>query len=303
MDELTRQQLVVAFQTLQAIAAGPRSYLTVIGGMVPTLRTRDCDRAPQHEHAGTTDLDLSVRMVLAAGTTAAYYRSLTEALRNHLNLRPHGELVAHAPMWRWVDDPQGRGRKVELLVEVPAGAAPADTVTMHNAGERDGDHELFLLAMPHVELAHRDRRTVQLDLQIDNRVRPDAEFPVAGLGSWLVLKRWTADKRGEAPAAGNGPLGKDYYDVAWLLLCLGVEPVGRELAASPLLEREAEREVLIEALTWLRNQYERPELSGPSLYHDDALRAGADLDETAKRDASAGVVGAIDASGVLRIGG
>lgn len=299
MDALTHAQVVNAFEILQAIGAGPRSHLAIIGGMVPTLRTVDCDRPPATGHAGTTDVDIVVELVMAAGATADYYRGLTEALRA-CGLRPESETDPPGPGWRWTGRRHDARVVVELLSEPTYNTAAGRTQTLHNTGERDGDDEIDLLAMPHSQLAIHDRRVIELELELEEGTRPDASFPVAGLGSWLVLKRFAAEMRGGGPTDHGRPRGKDYYDVAWMLMCLGVDGSARELAASPLLEDEQREASLREALQWLHAQFDDPNNFGPGCYVTHLRHDGHDVDEaTARRDARHAVCDAIDASGLL----
>lgn len=265
MDALTRAQVVNAFEILQAIGVGPRAHLVIIGGMVPTLRTVDCDRPPATGHAGTTDMDIVVELVMAAAATAAYYRGLTEALRD-CGLRPESEVDTYGRGWRWIGERHGAKVVVELLAAPAYNAEPGRTQTFHNTGERDGDDEVDLLTMPHSQLALHDRRVVALDLELDEGTRPGASFPVAGLGSWLVLKRFAAEQRGAEPTRDGRPRGKDYYDVAWMLMCLGTEGAASELADSPLLGDEGREATVREALQWLRTQFADPAHFGPGCY-------------------------------------
>lgn len=253
LDAITREQVRNAYEVLQRIGAGPRGHVTVVGGMVPTLRRGDCT-AELVNHTGTADLDLTVSIVMAAGVSAAYYQGLTDALRA-AGLRPEPELQRGSAAWRWLAEDRNDKRQVELLVETTHNGMAGQSYQFHNTGEHGGDAALSAVQFDHCELTFVDRSTVDIPLILaDGTYQPHAEFPLAGLGSWLCMKLAAATTRGNVvdPYKATPP-GKDYYDIAWMLLCLGPDVAAEELAASPL--RDDHRDTLNATLDRLREQY------------------------------------------------
>lgn len=274
MDDITAAQVAATAKVLQTMEVGPTGHVVIIGGLVPTLRASQCTGA-MTPHAGTTDMDLVLDLVTVSSATAAYYRGITESLRS-LELRRD---TAPNKQWRWLGEVEGVPVVVELLCDVLEGGAAAQQTVVPNFAEHDGDAELAVLQMPHSEVAYRDREVLEVDVTTRQGLWPKMKFPVAGLGSWLILKQRAAEARGDS----QDKMGKDVYDLVWLLQCLGTDEVDRRLRQSPLLDQPEEAALLAEAVRWVREQFARPEYANPGLY---ALRLEGEVDEqTARRDA------------------
>lgn len=243
MNELTKIHVNLLARVLSAIGEGPQGHLVVVGGLVPTLLSDQCDPPPAAPHAGTSDLDVVLDLLLATGHTCAYCHGLTESL-NDLGLHPVMDAKGGDRRWKWQGTLDATNVEVDLLAPVLEGCTGGQPQVVANFGEDAGTEELVTLAIAHAELAHADREIVTVDVDTPYGVQPGKSIPIAGLGSWLVLKRHAFDNRGVDK-------DKDAYDVGWLVQCLGPDVVAERLRNSPLLARDDQREVLIEALAVL----------------------------------------------------
>lgn len=245
MDDLTKAIVSVAARILRTIGEGPAGHIVIVGGLLPTLLSEECSSPPTHAHQGTTDLDVVLSLALLQGETAAYYRSIVDALKE-LGFESGNRRHMNDKRWRWTGVIDDMEFGVDLL-SAPVGQRPAGHPQPLPAdGSAAGSpEEITTLGVTYAELAHLDRNLVTLTVQGTRGPLPDYTLPVAGLASWLALK---------TDAIGVRDRTKDAYDVVWLLRCLGVEEAARRVMASPLWDSE-HAEQLREALSLLAKRF------------------------------------------------
>lgn len=171
---------------------GERPNFVLLGGLVPALLCSDQDRV----HAGTTDVDVQVDLEIAGG--AEHARRLEIALRN-ADFTPDSERV-----WRWESTQGGSYRaviKFELLADLDDSPQGADI-------EFNQTEVLGAVNLRGTGYASRDFAPLLIQA-LDQGAKVSAEVNVTGLAGYLLAKTAAAHGRHK---------GKDYYDIAFVLL-------------------------------------------------------------------------------------
>jgi len=245
LDDTTRHLCDVAAEVLRKIGQGPDGHITIVGGLVPTLRSGQCTQPPTAEHQGTGDLDLVLSLALLRGETASYYQDVATALRE-AGLAPGKATPGDDKRWRWQGEVLGRPAKVELLAKDQEGYPAGQPQPLPVPGSAAGDRTvLTVLGVAYAEMAHVDRDLVVIDVTTRHGVLQGYELPVAGLASWLALKSEAVVRRDK---------DKDAYDIVWLLRCLGPEGAADMIMASKLWTTD-HAAALSAALVQLRSQF------------------------------------------------
>jgi hypothetical protein len=225
LDDTTQHLCDVAAEVLRKIGQGPDGHITIVGGLVPTLRSGQCTQPPTVEHQGTGDLDLVLSLALLRGETASYYKDVATAL-HEAGLEPGKVEPGNDKRWQWQGEVLGLPVKVELLAKDQAGHPAGQPQPLPVEGSAGGDPAvLTVLGLTYAEMAHADREVVDVDVATRHGQLRECELPVAGLASWLALKGEAVMRRDK---------DKDAYDIAWLLRCLGPVRAADMIAASRL---------------------------------------------------------------------
>lgn len=245
LDETTRHLCDVAAEILRKVGHGPDGHVTIVGGLVPTLRSGQCTEPPSAEHQGTGDLDLVLSLALLRGETANYYQDVASALRE-AGLAPGKLEPGNDKRWQWQGEVLGLAVKVELLAKDQEGHPAGHPQPLPVEGSAGGDPTvLTVLGVTYAEMAHVDRELVAVDVAARHGTLPGYQLPVAGLASWLALKGEAVMRRDK---------DKDAYDIVWLLRCLGPELAADMIEESKLWNSE-HAPLLGEALRQLRSLF------------------------------------------------
>ena len=223
---------------------GPwQERVVLVGGLAPLYIVGSLPRgAPLH--AGTTDVDLVVRLVV--DDTSGAYETL------YRNLRSSG-LVSTDPSYRWLRAVDGQDVRVEFLCDTDQ----VEAGRIHRPGKGTGSG-FSACNIPGALLATRDFIEAEAEGErVDGGGRSTVPVRVAGLLPYVVLKVTAFQAR-----HGN----KDAYDLIYTLLNFpeGPDAAGQVAAASPVRD---ERQV-IDALDLLRDRFLTPSHDGPSAYAD-----------------------------------
>lgn len=275
-----------AARILRTIGEGPDGHIVIVGGLLPTLLSEECSTPPTYDHQGTTDLDVVLSLALLQGETAAYYRSIVDALEE-LGFTPGEQRHMDDKRWRWTGVIDDLEFGVDLL-SAPVGQRPAGHPQPLPAdGSAAGSpEEVTTLGVTYAELAHLDRQLITLTVRGPRGALPDYTLPVAGLASWLALK---------VDAIGVRDKTKDAYDVVWLLRCLGADDAARRIMASPLWESQY-AEQLREALGLLARRFADADGEAAASAAEHVVNAGLsdESDAVERRRARDAVTATID---------
>ena len=171
---------------------GEKPGFVLLGGLVPQLL---CSQSA-FRHAGTTDVDVQVDLVIAAGAT--HTRRLERALAN-AEFRPDSERV-----WRW-ELQTDTGRKAQVKFELLADLEDQKQGAIITF---DDCQQLGAVNLRGTGYAARDVQEQTLRAK-DGRILREVQVNVSGLGGFLMAKAAAANGR-------NKP--KDWYDIAYVLL-------------------------------------------------------------------------------------
>ena len=218
---------------------GATPEFVLLGGLVPELL---CSRSGMR-HAGTTDVDVHVDLEIAAGAVNTV--RLEHALVN-------AEFEADpSRVWRWQTEADGYSAvvKFELLADLdgePAGAA------VHF----DECDVLGAVNVRGTGFAARDYSLLTLRSRIGG-VDYEVGVNVTGIAGFLIAK---------AAAARSRRAGKDWYDIAFVLLHNDFG--GPEYAARVTSERFRQDLVgsMRTALDDLLANFDSPDSQGPQAY-------------------------------------
>lgn len=229
---------------------GERPGFVVLGGLVPDLLCADSE----HQHAGTTDVDVQVDLEIACGSVQT--RRLERALLN-AEFEPDAERI-----WLWkADGPeQGTVIKFELLADLED--RPADEQFKFSECESLGAANLRGTGF-----AARDIDVRRLTAKIGG-VRHLVEVNVTGLAGFLLAK---------CAAAYSRRKRKDWYDIVFVLLHNDLG--GPEQAAQQVLGKfRGDLGALRSALGDLQANFADPRAQGPEAYADQMLADAPELD-------------------------
>lgn len=221
---------------------GPwQERLVLVGGLAPLYIVGSLPRgAPLH--AGTTDVDLVVRLFV--DDTSEAYETL------YRNLKDSGFAPTY-PSYRWLRAVDGTEVKVEFLCDTDQVEAGRIYRPGKGTGSRFGACNI-----PGALLAARDFIETEAEGErVDGGGLSTVPVRVAGLLPYVVLKVSAFQARHE---------NKDAYDLIYTLLNFpqGPDAAGRAAAASPVRD---ERQVL-DALHLLGDRFRTPNHDGPSAY-------------------------------------
>lgn len=171
---------------------GTTPEFVLLGGLVPEIL---CSGS-EYTHAGTTDIDVQVDLEIAAG--AVNTRKLERALLNAEFTPTSGRT------WRWETGGPSGGRavvKFELLSDLPN--VPANVTVNFEDCENLGAANLRGTGV-----ATRDSHAQVLSARV-GETWLSVEVRVTGVAGFLLAKAVAAHHRG---------VGKDWYDIAFVLL-------------------------------------------------------------------------------------
>lgn len=195
----------------RALPADLCEHLTLIGGVVPSLRVAEVADDP---HPGSFDLDFGVE--LGVGDR----RILTE-LEHHLRGAGFG--------------PYPRDRTTRDAWQFPAGSDhPKITIDLILRGDPD---ETWL---PEIEFAFRDRDKIRVTGE-DFAGRPAmADLWVCGLASFVLLKGLAFSRRGEEKDAFDLYWSLRHWPNAWNEVAYRMAPFLSDRRARQILDRLAD---------------------------------------------------------------
>jgi hypothetical protein len=213
--------------------------LVVVGGLVPTLLIRP-DSLPTGTapHVGTLDLDIGLEFAIF---DEERYRTLAEHLRR-AGFAPDTNEKGNPTQQRW-KLAQPEAAKVDFLVP-PSPQESRGGKLLHI----QSDFAAFVT--PGLQLAFRDRLSVQLDGLTAAGEKASRPIWVCGPGAYVVLKALAFRTRGD---------NKDAYDLHYLVSQYGTGVQSVVGHFKPLLDApEAQR-----ALQILREDFQHIDSLGP----------------------------------------
>jgi len=230
---------------------GATPEFVLLGGLVPDLL---CSRSGMR-HAGTTDVDVQVDLEIAAGAVNTV--RLEHALVNE-------EFEADpSRVWRWQTETDGHNAVVKFELLADLDGEPAGAVVHFD--------ECDVLGAVNVRgtgFAARDYSSLTLRSRIGG-VDYEVGVNVTGIAGFLI---------GKAAAARSRRAGKDWYDIAFVLLHNDFG--GPEYAARVTSERFGQDLVgsMRTALDDLLANFDSPGSQGPQAYASQVLvdHPGAD---------------------------
>ena len=216
--------------------------VTVVGGIVPSLLVPQ-DRLPlgAEPHAGTTDLDLALELMVL---DAQRYASIAELLRAAGYVRDVND-AGNPTCQRWRTAPS-LGYKVVIDFLIPrADRLPASANLQHL--ERD----FAAMATAGLHLVARHRLAYTLSGHTESGERATRTVYVCGPGAFVILKAHAIRKRRKY---------KDSYDLDYLLRHY---PGGLEAICSEVVDLLADEDAR-QALGYLELDYATIDTVGPA---------------------------------------
>ena len=232
---------------------GRMPEFVVLGGLVPELLCT----ASSFRHAGTTDIDVQVNLEIACGAVNA------PALEKALSAA--GFVPEAGRPWRWIADggPDKAGLKFEMLADLDNEPAPSTILF-------DACNSLGAANLRGTGFAARDVEVRELSARIEG-IDYSAEVRVAGLAGFLLAK---------AAAAYSRRQGKDWYDIAFVLLNNDVG--GPDAAAELVRDRFAgELGTVQTSLRELQANFATPDAQGTRSYIEQLMRNYPNIDTSA----------------------
>lgn len=192
-NERSRRSRDAAEEALARVVShyGSRPEFVLLGGLVPELL---CAGSP-YRHAGTTDVDVQVNLVIQSGSV--------NAARLERALRDAGFEPDKSNVWRWKIHKDGSTTvvKFELLADLEDQPAEA-TIRFQECDS------LGAINLRGTRFAARDVGIHTIRAGKGGDI-PAVEINVSGLAGFLLAK---------AAAARSRRLPKDWYDIAFVLL-------------------------------------------------------------------------------------
>ncbi len=213
--------------------------IVVVGGLVPYLIV-DQEQAAE-AHVGTRDLDLGLSLAVL---DEERYREIAERLRARgfeQGKNERGQPTRQT--WQL--------RQEAITVDFLIAPASAD----HKPGRLQNlEADFAAIILPALPLAFVDRVRLVIDGTTPNDERASREINVAGPAAFVVLKAHALRLRGE---------NKDAYDLVYVLLNFGRDPVSEVAARFAAISSAPESQV---ALAILDAEFASVEHVGPRRY-------------------------------------
>ena len=238
--------------------------VVVVGGLVPYLIVDQAHMPARHRHVGTRDLDLGLSIAILDDQR---YHEIAERLRE----RGFGQAVNE------------RGNATRQTWRLPGEAITLDfLIAPTRSGQRPGslqnlEADFAAIVMPALSLAFLDFLRITIDDVTPSGERARREVRVAGPAAFVSMKAHAFRVRGA---------NKDAYDLVYVLLHHGQEPVVSVAEAFAVLAGESEAQ---EALRFLAEDFASVDHVGPKRH---AEFLGARDDSELRQDAL-GVVQAL----------
>lgn len=234
--------------------------LVVVGGLVPSLLV-DQDNLPStvSKHVGTMDLDVGLSIMLFEQER---YKAVGERLRA-AGFRPDTNEKGNHSRQRWLIEHGGKVTIDFLISPTLEGDK--------GGGIRDLEQGFAAFIMPGLQLAFRDRVTIQLSGQTLMGESATRNIQVCGPGAYVVLKALALRLRGE---------NKDAYDLYYLLRNHGAGVAGIAAAMATLMDDPKTQE----AIEFLEEDFATLDSIGPvriSRFLMDDLDAGIQAESVA----------------------
>ena len=211
--------------------------VAVVGGLVPYLLVNQDDLPEGLErHVGTMDLDLGLSLAIF---DEERYQNLTGRLRQS-GFGPETKSGGNSRLQTWTNEAAGSAT-IDFLI-----GQQHDGEELGKPCHIESDFAAFITRG--LDLAFRDRRSVQLSGYTLMGERASRDVPVCGPGAFTVLKALAFGNRGER---------KDAYDLSYMLSGLGIDDVARcleSLLPDPRVE---------DALAIIRNNFTNHDATGP----------------------------------------
>lgn len=262
------QQVKAACLTVAVTLGAYLEDVVIVGGLVPSLLIDDATEPVngQEKHPGTSDLDIGLALAILDDER---YSAISARLRAE-GFRPDENERGNPTVQRW--------RLADLDVTVDFLMPPApDQDDRRRVQLFEGD--FGALITPGLQLAFRERVTVELTGHTLKGEHVTRSLPVCGPAAFVVLKSLAFSDRGEP---------KDSFDLVYVLR----HTPGRAVAVAERLaeHKKTDDEVVGRAMQLLARDFNSPHEIGPLRAAEFAVVDTESHEEVEERAGSRGVL-------------
>ncbi len=231
-----------------------RDDLAIVGGLVPTLLVPQ-EALPEgvEPHCGTLDVDLGLSLALLQQQR---YAAVSERLRS-AGFTPDRNDLGRDIRQRWCPPEGTQGASVDFLI-------PPATPASRPGGLQSLERDFAAVSMPGLHLVSSDSQLISIEGRTLLGERVTRAVRVCGPGAFVVL---------EARALHDRGLGKDAYDLIYVLLNYGAGVADAAAALRPISGDPA----ACEALAWLAEDFRDIDSVGPT--RAAVFRSGSPADD------------------------